>query len=39
MEAFYQVRFGHRELETETLEDLEKSLDLLEARLSEPAPG
>ena len=39
VEAFYQVRFGHRELATETLEDLEKSLDLLEARLSEPAPG
>ncbi|AMV38517.1 DUF3488 and DUF4129 domain-containing transglutaminase family protein [Planctomyces sp. SH-PL62] len=37
VEAFYQVRFGDRDLSPETLADLEKSLDQLEARLAEPA--
>ncbi|WP_337173094.1 DUF3488 and transglutaminase-like domain-containing protein [Paludisphaera sp.] len=37
VEAFYQVRFGRRELSPETLADLERGLDLLEARLGEPA--
>ncbi len=37
VQAFYQVRFGDRDLSPETLEDLERSLDLLEARLGEPA--
>lgn len=36
VEAFYQVRFGHHELPPESLAELERSLDLLEARLSEP---
>nr|WP_303652463.1 DUF3488 and transglutaminase-like domain-containing protein [Paludisphaera mucosa] len=35
--AFYQVRFGHLDLSPETLEELERSLDVLETRLSEPA--
>jgi transglutaminase-like putative cysteine protease len=39
VEAFYQVRFGRRELSPETLAELEKGLDLLEARLAEPAAG
>ncbi|WP_165066117.1 transglutaminase TgpA family protein [Paludisphaera rhizosphaerae] len=39
VEAFYQVRFGHRDLPPETLAELERSLDRLEARLNEPAAG
>jgi len=37
VDAFYQVRFGDRDLSPETLADLEQNLDLLEARLGEPA--
>ncbi len=38
VEAFYQVRFGRRELSPEALAELDASLDALEARLAEPAP-
>ena len=34
VEAFYRVRFGHRELDPETLKELEENLDLLQARLN-----
>ncbi|MFO0889582.1 MAG: transglutaminaseTgpA domain-containing protein [Isosphaeraceae bacterium] len=34
VDAFYRVRFGHGELEPETLVNLEADLDLLESRLS-----
>jgi transglutaminase-like putative cysteine protease len=37
VEAFYQIRFGSKELSPESLEGLEKGLDLLEARLAAPA--
>ncbi len=34
VEAFYSVRFGHRVLDPDTLNELEQSLDLLETRLN-----
>jgi transglutaminase-like putative cysteine protease len=37
VEAFYRVRFGHRELEPDTLQELENSLDALQTRLNAPA--
>ena len=37
--AFYRVRFGHEELDGQTLRDLEQDLDLLENRLSVPEPA
>jgi hypothetical protein len=36
VEAFYRVRFGHGELDAETLQGLESDLDLLQGRLSSP---
>ncbi len=39
VDAYYRVRFGHRELDPESLRELEESLDLLENRLSHPPPG
>jgi hypothetical protein len=38
VDAFYQVRFGHRELDSESLNELESSLDVLESRLSHSQP-
>jgi hypothetical protein len=35
VDAFYQVRFGHRDIEANTLEALEHSLDALQARLNQ----
>jgi hypothetical protein len=37
--AFYRVRFGHQDLDTDTLLELEQDLDLLQDRLSSPEPG
>ncbi len=34
VEAFYRVRFGHRDLDPDTLQELEENLDLLETRLN-----
>ncbi len=34
VEAFYRVRFGHRDLDPDTLEELEENLDLLQTRLN-----
>jgi protein-glutamine gamma-glutamyltransferase len=34
VEAFYRVRFGHRELDPDTLKQLEENLDLLQTRLN-----
>jgi hypothetical protein len=34
VEAFYRVRFGHRDLDPNTLKDLEENLDLLQSHLS-----
>jgi len=39
VDAYYQVRFGHRDLDPESLRGLEESLDLLENRLSNPSTG
>ena len=39
VDAYYRVRFGHRDLDPESLRELEESLDLLENRLSNPPPG
>lgn len=36
VEAFYQVRFGHNDLDPDTLQRLETDLDLLQSRLSSP---
>jgi transglutaminase-like putative cysteine protease len=33
VEAFYRVRFGHRDLDPDTLKELEENLDLLQIRL------
>ena len=38
VDAYYRVRFGHRDLDPESLRELEESLDLLEHRLSNPLP-
>jgi transglutaminase-like putative cysteine protease len=37
--AFYQVRFGHQDLDQDTLLELEQDLDLLQSRLGGPEPG
>ena len=34
VEAFYRVRFGHRDLDPDTLKELEENLDLLQTRLN-----
>ncbi len=34
VEAFYRVRFGHRDLDPDTLKELEENLDLLQGRLN-----
>ena len=34
VEAFYRVRFGHRDLDPDTLKELEQDLDLLQTRLN-----
>lgn len=34
VEAFYRVRFGHRDLDPDTLNELEENLDLLQTRLN-----
>ena len=34
VDAFYRVRFGHRELDPDTLKELEEDLDLLQTRLN-----
>jgi transglutaminase-like putative cysteine protease len=34
VEAFYRVRFGHLDLDPDTLKELEENLDLLQTRLS-----
>ena len=34
VEAFYRVRFGHRDLDPATLKELEENLDLLQTRLN-----
>jgi protein-glutamine gamma-glutamyltransferase len=39
VDAYYRVRFGHRNLDPDSLKELEESLDLLENRLSNPPPG
>jgi hypothetical protein len=36
VEAFYRVRFGHGELDPDTLQGLESDLDQLQSRLSSP---
>ncbi len=36
VDAFYQVRFGHQDLSPETLDELERSLDVLQTKLSTP---
>jgi transglutaminase-like putative cysteine protease len=36
VDAFYRVRFGHRDLDPGTLKDLEASLDLLQQHLNNP---
>jgi transglutaminase-like putative cysteine protease len=38
VDAFYRVRFGHLELETDSLEELDRGLDALEASLKPSEP-